>query len=289
MSATDSTRTPAMPAKTPTPAGGWRAPAREGVLRQLYWAGQDALVLTERNLRMTTRIPELLALSLIQPIVFVLLFRYVFGGAIRVGGGSYVNYLMAGIFVQTVAFGGMTTGVGLAHDLENGLVDRFRSLPMSSLAVVLGRVTADLLRNVLGIVVTLAVGLAVGFRPQGSAAGWLAALGLLLLLSFAFSWLGACIGLAVRNVEAVQSGSFTWLLPLVFASSAFVPTASMPGWLRSFAEAQPISKVVDSVRAWVLDRPVGSTGWVALAWLVGALVILVPLAVRLYGRAASKP
>jgi ABC transporter DrrB family efflux protein len=258
-------------------------------MARLYWLGHDALVLTERGLRQTTRIPELLVFSTIQPVMFVLLFRYVFGGAIHVGGGtSYVNFLMAGIFVQTLAFGGVTTGIGLADDLQKGLIDRFRSLPMSRLAVLLGRTLADLVRNGLTAIVMLAVGVAVGFRPQGSALDWLGAAGLLLLFTFSFSWIGASIGLAVRNVEAVQSAGFIWLFPLTFASSAFVPTSSMPSWLRDFANAQPISKVVGAVRAWVLGQPAGSGAWVALAWCVGVLVVFVPLSVWLYKRAAGK-
>jgi ABC-2 type transport system permease protein len=257
--------------------------------RRLYWMLHDTLVVAERCLRQTTRIPELLAFSTIQPVMFVLLFRYVFGGAIHVGPGvSYVNYLMAGIFVQTVAFGAVAaTGVGLAEDIQRGLVDRFRSLPMSRVAVVLGRTLADLVRNVFTVVVMLLVGLVVGFRPQGSALGWLDALALLLLFSFSFSWVGAAIGLAVRNSEAVQAAGLIWLFPLTFASSAFVPIASMPGWLRAFAQNQPITKLVDAVRAWVLGRPVGSNGWLALLWCLGVLAIAVPLALRFYRRAAT--
>jgi ABC-2 type transport system permease protein/oleandomycin transport system permease protein len=250
---------------------------------------QDALVITQRTLRHIPRSPELLVFATIQPVMFVLLFRYVFGGAIKVGGGtSYVNFLMAGIFVQTVAFGALTTGVGLAEDLTQGLIDRFRSLPMARVAVVLGRTLADLVRNTFVVIVMLVVGLAVGFRPHGSALGWLAGAALLLLLSFSFSWIGATIGLAVRNVEAVQSAGFIWLFPLTFASSAFVPTASMPSWLRTFSNAQPITKVVDAVRAWVLGKPVGSSGWIALAWCVGILVVFMPLSVWVYRRAATK-
>jgi ABC transporter DrrB family efflux protein len=257
--------------------------------RRVYWAVQDALVITQRTLRHIPRSPELLVFATVQPVMFVLLFRYVFGGAIKVGGGtSYVNFLMAGIFVQTVAFGALTTGVGLAEDLTRGLIDRFRSLPMARVAVVLGRTLADLVRNTFVVIVMLVVGLAVGFRPHGSALGWLAGGALLLLLSFSFSWIGATIGLAVRNVEAVQSAGFIWLFPLTFASSAFVPTASMPSWLRTFSNAQPITKVVDAVRAWVLGQPVGSNGWIALAWCVGILVVFMPLSVRVYRRAATK-
>jgi ABC transporter DrrB family efflux protein len=263
--------------------------AREGAAERLYWMLHDTLVVVERCLRQTTRIPELLVFSTIQPVMFVLLFRYVFGGAIHVGAGiSYVNFLMAGIFVQTVAFGAVaTTGIGIAEDLQRGLVDRFRSLPMSRVAVVLGRTLADLVRNVFTVIVMLVVGLAVGFRPQGGALGWLAALGMLLLFSFSFSWVGAAIGLAVRNGEAVQAAGFIWLFPLTFASSAFVPISSMPGWLQAFAENQPITKVVDAVRAWVLGRPVGADGWVALAWCLGVLAVAVVLALRFYRRAAT--
>jgi ABC-type polysaccharide/polyol phosphate export permease len=165
---------------------------------KLYWALADGLVLAKRNLVQIPRIPELLVFATIQPVMFVLLFRYVFGGAIDVGGTSYVNFLMAGIFVQTVAFGSVATGVGLAEDLQKGLVDRFRSLPMARSAVLTGRTIADLVRNMFVVVVMLAVGLLVGFRPEAGVVGWVAAIGLLLLLSFAFSWIGATIGLMVR-------------------------------------------------------------------------------------------
>jgi ABC transporter DrrB family efflux protein len=259
------------------------------VRRRLYWMAHDTLVMTERGLRHTTRIPELLAFSTIQPVMFVLLFRYVFGGAIHVGKGiSYVNYLMAGIFVQTVAFSATgATGVGLATDLQTGLMDRLRALPMSRMAVLLGKTLADLVRNVFTMLVMLAVGLAVGFSPQGSPLDWLGAAGLLLILSFSFSWVGAAIGLGVRNPEAVQAAGLIWLFPLTFASSAFVPISTMPGWLRTFAENQPITKLVDAVRAWALGQPVGSSAWIALAWCVGLLVVAMPLAVRLYQRAAA--
>src|ERR671915_139523 len=196
---------------------------------KLYWALADGWVLAKRNLVQIPRIPELLVFATIQPVMFVLLFRYVFGGAIDVGGTSYVNFLMAGIFVQTVAFGSMTTGIGLAEDLQKGLVDRFRSLPMARSAVLTGRTIADLVRNLFVVFVMLIVGILVGFRPEAEVTGWVAAIGLLLLLSFAFSWIGATIGLMVRSVEAVQSAGFIWLFPLTFASSAFVRTEDMPG------------------------------------------------------------
>ena len=180
---------------------------------QVYWALADGLVLAKRNLVQIPRVPELLVFSTIQPVMFVLLFRYVFGGAIDVGATSYVDFLMAGIFVQTVAFGSMTTGVGLAEDLQKGLVDRFRSLPMARSAVLTGRTIADLARNAFVIVVMVVVGLLVGFRPEAGVTGWAATIGLLLLFSFAFSWIAATIGLLVRSVEAVQQAEFIWLFP----------------------------------------------------------------------------
>ena len=264
--------------RVPTGAGG-----------RLYWAAHDTWVIARRSLIHTTRVPELLAFALIQPVMFTVLFRYVFAGAIHVGGGvSYVNFLMAGVFVQTVAFGATgPTGVGLADDLQKGFMDRFRALPMSRMAVVLGRTLADLARNVLTVVVMVAVGFLVGFHPQGSPLSWLAAAGLLLIFSFSFSWVGAAIGLAVRNPEAVQAAGLIWLFPFTFASSAFVPIATMPGWMQAFANNQPITKVVNAERDWMLGRSAGSTAWVALAFCVGVLAVAMPLAMHLYRRAAT--
>jgi ABC-2 type transport system permease protein/oleandomycin transport system permease protein len=229
-----------------------------------------------------------LIFATIQPIMFVLLFRYVFGGAIAVSGTSYVNYLMAGIFAQTVIFGSTTTGNGLATDLQRGLVDRFRSLPMAKSAVLTGRTIADLVRNTFVIFVMWMVGLLVGFRPDGNFLFLLAAVGLLLLTSFAFSWISATIGLAVSSVEAAQSAGFIWLFPLTFASSAFVPTRSMPTWLRTFAEHQPVSLIVNSVRGLLLNHPDASTIWQALAWCIGILLVFIPLAVWAYGRRTAR-
>jgi ABC transporter DrrB family efflux protein len=255
---------------------------------RLYWAIADALVLAKRQLKQIPRIPEELVFSTIQPVMFVLLFRYVFGGAIAVTGTSYVNFLMAGIFVQTIAFGSVSTGIGLAQDLQRGLIDRFRSLPMSRSAVLTGRTIADLVRNTFVVLVMLIVGLLVGFRPEGSALGWVAGGGLLLLFGFSLSWLGALIGLSVRSVEAAQSAGFIWLFPLTFASSAFVPTGSMPNWLRAFAEHQPVTLVINTVRGFILNQPIGSDGWQALSWCLGVLIVFVPLAVWAYGRRTAR-
>ncbi len=248
----------------------------------------DALVLARRHLIQIPRIPEELIFATIQPIMFVLLFRYVFGGAIAVSGTTYVNFLMAGIFVQTVIFGSTTTGIGLATDLQRGLVDRFRSLPMAKSAVLTGRTLADLIRNTFVVIVMWIVGLLVGFQPQGNVLFWLAAVGILLLTSFAFSWISATIGLAVRSVEAAQSAGFIWLFPLTFASSAFVPTQSMPTWLRTFAEHQPVTLIINAVRGLLLNHPDASTIWQAIAWCVGILVVFIPLAVWAYGRRTAR-
>ncbi|HEY7356331.1 MAG TPA: ABC transporter permease [Ktedonobacterales bacterium] len=255
---------------------------------RIYWTIADALVLAKRQLKQIPRIPEELVFSTIQPIMFVLLFRYVFGGAIAVTGTTYVNYLMAGIFVQTIAFGSTSTGIGIAQDLQRGLVDRFRSLPMSRSAVLMGRTIADLVRNTFVVLVMIVVGLLVGFRPAGSVLGWIAGGALLLLFGFALSWLGALIGLSVRSVEAAQSAGFIWLFPLTFASSAFVQTSSMPDWLRAFADHQPLTLVINSVREFILGQPVGVEGWQALVWCLGILIAFAPLAVWAYGRRTSR-
>ncbi len=250
----------------------------------LYWSLADAFVLTRRQLIQIPRIPDELIFATVQPIMFVLLFRYVFGGAIPINGTSYVNYLMAGIFIQTVLFGSTTTGIGLASDLQKGLIDRFRSLPMAKSAVLTGRTLYDMVRNALVVVVMWTVGLLVGFRPQGSVLSWFAAAGLILLASFAFSWISATIGMAVRSVEAAQQAGFIWLFPLTFASSAFVQPVTMPSWLQPFAYHQPATVIIDAVRGLLLNTP--DTGKIigALAWCIGILIVFVPLSIWSYGR-----
>ena len=255
---------------------------------RLYWTIADALVLAKRHLIQIPRIPDELIFATIQPIMFVLLFRYVFGGAIPIKGTSYANFLMPGIFTQTVIFGATTTGIGLATDLQRGLVDRFRSLPMAKSAVLTGRTLSDLVRNTFVVIVMWSVGLLVGFRPEGLVISWFAAAAILLLTSFAFSWISATIGLLVSSVEAAQSAGFIWLFPLTFASSAFVPPESMPNWLRVFVEHQPVTLIVNAVRGLLLNQPDAATIWQALAWCVGILVVFVPLAVWAYGRRTAR-
>jgi ABC-2 type transport system permease protein/oleandomycin transport system permease protein len=250
-------------------------------------AVRDALLITGRNLLVLVRLPQLLVFATIQPILFVLMFRYVFGGAIDVPGTSYVNYLMPGIFAQTVAFGAINTGVGLSEDLGKGLIDRFRTLPMARSAVLAGRTLADLVRNVGVVLLMVAMGFLVGFRVQTGVLELVAAVLLLLLFGFAVSWVFALIGLSVPNAEAAQAASFPLLFPAVFASSAFVPTATMPGPLRAFAENQPVTAVIDAVRALVLGGPTTSLVLTSLAWSLGILAVAAPLAVRKYRRATA--
>jgi ABC-2 type transport system permease protein/oleandomycin transport system permease protein len=257
---------------------------------RLVWALLDAMVLAKRSILQTVRIPSLIVFVAIQPIMFVLLFRYVFGGAIRVPGGEYVNYLMPGIFVQTVAFGGITTGIGLAEDMQKGLIDRFRSLPMSSSAVLTGRTIADLGRNLFTVIVMLAVGFAVGFRLHGSVPAFLSGMLLLMGFSFAFSWIAALIGISVGSVEAAQSGGFIWMFPLTFASSVFVPVSTMPVWLQGFAEHNPVSVVATSLRGLFMVDPsltaadTQSAIIQSVAWIAAILLVFVPLSIARYRR-----
>ena len=249
---------------------------------RLRWAVSDTLTITQRNLLALLRIPEQLFFSTVQPIMFVLLFTYVFGGAIKVPGGSYVNYLMPGVFVQTVAFGAVSTSIGLAEDLQKGLIERFRALPMSRSAVLTGRTTADMVRNVFTVIIITAVGLAVGFRPTTGVLAYVAAVLLILLFAYALSWGFAVIGLSAPNSETAQVMSFPILFPLIFVSSAFVPVASMPSWLQGFATYQPVSVTVSACRALMIGGP--TSKWViqTLAWTIGLLIVLIPLAVRRY-------
>ena len=244
----------------------------------------DVAGITQRNLRRIVRTPRLLIFSSIQPIMFVLLFRYVFAGAIKVLHGDYVDYLMPGIFLQTSLFGGASTAVGLAADLQGGIIDRFRSLPMARSAVLAGRTLADLIRNVFVVALMVFVGVLVGFRFHGTVGTDLAGIGLVLLFGYAFSWVFVTVGLYVKDPETAQVAGFIPLFPLVFASSAFVPVASMPGWLQAFANVQPVSVSVDAARALLIGGPIEHWLWQALVWAGGVLVVFAVLGVRQYRR-----
>jgi ABC transporter DrrB family efflux protein len=249
----------------------------------------DALTMAWRNLLNIRRNPQLLVFATIQPVIFVLMFRYVFGGAIAATWDGkpvpYVDFLMPGIFVQTVTFGALTTGVGLAEDLGKGLIDRFRSLPIARSAVLVGRTWADLVRNFFVVVLMAVVGLLVGWRINTNFLGFLGALALVLAFAYSLSWLFAIVGLSAPDAETAQAASFPLLAPLVFASSAFVPVSSMPGWLQAFANHQPVTAVVNAARALTLGGPVTSYLISAVAWIVGIIAICAPLAVRRYRRA----
>ena len=274
------------------------APVPDGGGSTLSWAVSDTLALAKRNLLHYTRVPQLLVFTFIQPIMFVLLFRYVFGGAIAVPGG-YVNYLMPGIFGQTVVFGATSTAIGLAEDLGGGIIERFRSLPMVRMSVLAGRTGADLVRNSGVVVVMFVVGFAVGFRPHGGAPRIV--LGALLVLAFAFSlsWVMALVGLKVANGEAAQAVAFPLMFPLTFASSAFVRVDTMPGWLQAFAAHQPVTVVINATRGLMLGpkaaaqlRAVGTfttstTSYVlqSVAWMALILAVFVPLAVKQFNKA----
>jgi len=245
----------------------------------------DAVAIAWRGLITYRRVPQLLVFSTIQPVVFVLMFRYVFGGAIRVPGVDYVDYLMPGIFVQTSVFGAIATAIGLASDVQSGLLERFLSLPMARSAVLVGRTLADLTRNIFVVALMAGVGFLVGFHVHTNAAKLIAALLLVLLFGYALAWVFATVGLLLRNPESAQAASFPVMAPLVFASSAFVPVASMPGWLQPFAAHQPVSVTASAARALILGTPATSDVLQALGWVAGILLVFVPLAVWRYRRA----
>jgi ABC transporter DrrB family efflux protein len=246
----------------------------------------DSRIMTARQLRKTLRRPTYVVYLFVQPIIFVLLFRYVFGGAIDTGSVSYVNYLMPGIVVMTAIFGSLTTGLGLTEDIKSGVVDRFRSLPIARAALLIGRTASDLVTNVVALAVMLLVGFAVGFRPTEPVYDVALAILLVLAFAYAFSWISAFIGLTVRDPETAQSAGFIWVFPLTFASSAFVPTASMPGAVQAFADVNPVSLVVNAARRLTIghgDALGPALG--SLAWIAGLLAIFVPLSVRALRRA----
>jgi len=248
----------------------------------------DTLVIAERNLIRLPRAPDLLLAFTVQPIMFVLLFRYVFGGAIQTPGYSYVDFLIPGIIVQNIAFGGFVTALGLNEDVHKGLVDRFRSLPMARPAVLAGRTTADIVTNTLSMTVLLVTGVIIGFSFHTNFFHAIAGVGLLLLFGYAFSWVFAFLGLLVSSPEAANSVGFIAVFPLTFISSAFVPVASMPEPLKSFAMVNPFTIVVDAMRALWLGAPAGNYVWGAVVWSLVIIAVFAPLAVARYRKAAGR-
>ena len=257
--------------------------------RAILWL-IDSWLMIKRSSTYILRNTDQLLGAFFQPIMFLVLFAAVFGGAIKGSlppGVTYLDFLMAGIIVQTVAFGSTTTAVAICNDLQKGIIDRFRSLPMSTMAVLNGHIISDLLRNIISTTVMLITGLIIGFRSSATFVEWLYIAGLLLLFTFAFSWLMAIMGVYAKSIEAVQWLTFIIIFPLTFASSAFVPSTSMPTYLQIFANNQPITQVVNAVRALMLGMPVGDYAWHSVLWCLGILAVSVPLATILFKRKSA--
>lgn len=256
------------------------------MMKSLMNSLDDTFIITVRNLRRYIRLPQLVFFSSIQPIMFLLLFNYVFGGALgsstHVAGGKYIDYLLPGILIQVVMFGGVQTGIGLAEDMGKGIIDRFKSLPMSRTAVVAGRTLSDTLRNVIVTFIMIAVGLILGFRFQTGSLHAVDMILVALLFGFSLSWLFAVIGMTVKDSETAQLASFLMIFPLTFASAAFVPIATMPRWLQAFSRNQPVTFAVNAARHFAIGTPDGGATWKLLIWIIGLLVVLIPLSIRQY-------
>jgi ABC transporter DrrB family efflux protein len=249
----------------------------------------DTLVLARRNLKRIPRQPDLLIAYTIQPVMFTLLFVYVFGGAIDSGPFDYVDFLMPGIIVQSIAFGGFVTALGLSEDVQKGLIDRFRSLPMSRAAVLTGRTASDVVLNCLSLVVLLSVGFAAGFGFIDASVGEVVlGIVLLLLLGYAFSWIFALVGLLSSTPETANSIGFTLIFPLTFASSVFVPASTMPDGLRQFAEVNPFTTISDAMRSLWIGTPANTDVWMSFIWCFALIAIFAPLAVARYRTVAAK-
>ena len=258
-------------------------------LQRHFWLWRDSWTEATRHLKALPRNPELLVFAVLQPIMFVVLFVYVFGGSISVPGYSnYKQYVIPGIFAQTVLFGSIYTGLGIAEDLKKGFIDRLRSLPMAPSAMLIGRTMSDVVRNAISFVVMLVVSFIIGFRFEGSLGGAFAATMLLFAFAYAFSWIQAYTGLVAGSAEAVNSIAFLWMFVATFISSAFVAPESMPSWLQPIAEHNPVSIVTDASRALYNGKDPGADPWIALAWAVGITVVFATLSVRKYRSATSR-
>ena len=258
------------------------------LLRRFLWNFTDTYIVMRRNLVQLFRQPQLLIFATIQPVMFLLLFTYVFGGAIRFAtGGDYISFLLPGVIIQTIIFASTNTTVGLSVDLSKGMIDRFRSLPMSRAGVLAGRTTADTVRGTVTITIMMVAGFVIGFRFEDWGTGLL---GILLAIAFghAFTWIGATIGLYVKDPEAAQVAGFIWMFPLTFASSIFVPTQTMPDWLRAFAENQPVSVVANAVRDLMTGTVNPDDITIALIWIVGIIAVFMPLAVWQYAKVSAR-
>ncbi len=250
----------------------------------LLWGFSDTWIMAKRSITHIIRSFDQVMSLILFPIMFMLLNRYVLGGSIDTGDVSYANYLFAGILVQTLAFGANYTTINLAVDLKAGIVDRFRSLPMANSALVTGHILSDLVRNIISGLIMIAVGFAVGFRPNATPIEWLWVFGLAMLFTLAISWLSAILGLMVKSLEAAQWVGFVLIFPLTFISSAFVRTETMPGPLRAFAENQPLTHVIDAIRSLLVGTPIGNSAWLAVIWCIGLIVVSIPLTGYLFRR-----
>jgi ABC-2 type transport system permease protein/oleandomycin transport system permease protein len=262
-------------------------PAGPGLGVRFRWAVTDTLTITRRNLLIWMRVPAYLVFTVIQPVLFVLMFRYVFGGAIPVKvRGGYVNFLMPGIIAQTAAFATFGTAIALAVELKKGVIDRLRAMPMARSAVLGGRLVADTGRMTVTILIVLGVGFAVGFRFNNGLVPAILMVVLAIVFGLSICCIAAYTGLAIGDEESVQAFGLIWLFPITFLSSAFVPIATMPGWLQAFANNQPVTYVIDTMRALALGGPVAANLWKSVAWLAGIFIVFLPLAVRAYRRAS---
>jgi ABC transporter DrrB family efflux protein len=252
----------------------------------LAYALRDVVTLARRNLLAILRIPTALVFMVIQPVMFVLLFRYIFQSLGVFTQGNYVNFLVPGILVQTTIFGAVGTAIGLAEDLQRGLIERFKALPMARMAVLAGRTLADTGRNVIVLIIITGVGFLVGFRPHGGFFSYIAACLVMLLFAYCISWGFAFVGLAAPNSETAQAMTFPLIFPLTFASTVFIPLSQLPWWLQGFANNQPVSQTTDAVRALMTGTPAGSSVWVSLAWSIGLIAVLAPLAVNQFRKIA---
>jgi ABC-2 type transport system permease protein len=253
----------------------------------LYWLVSDSLIMTWRSIMHIVRSLDQVMSLIMFPIMFMLLNRYVLGGAINTGAVDYANYLFAGILVQTLAFGANYTTINLAVDMKEGIVDRFKSLPMAASALLIGHISSDLVRNFISGVIIVLVGLLVGFRPNATLTEWLLVIALGIVFSLAISWLSAILGLMVKSLEAAQWIGFVLIFPLTFISSAFVPTDTMPSVLQAFAENQPLTHVMNAMRSWLVGTPMGDSAWLGFAWSIGIIIVCMPLAAYMFRRHKS--
>ena len=276
---------------TPIAGAGFVPTADEATaIQRFIWNFTDTIVVTRRNLMYYVRQPQLLIFATVQPVIFLLLFTFVFGGAIAfsTGGDEYINYLLPGIIIQTIVFAATNTTVGLSMDLSRGMIDRFRSLPMSRAAVLAGRTTADTIRGTVTLTIMMIVGVLLGFRFEGGLLSGLAGIALAIAFGHSFTWISATLGLFVKDPEAAQVAGFIWVFPLTFASSIFVPTQTMPDWLRIFAENQPVSIIANAVRGLMAGTATSGDVTTALIWIIGIFIVFMPLAVRQYAKVASR-